>query len=67
MRLIESRKHAVDLSHCTQPGGMVFSINHHPLGRPWSIDMHLSAPAGTFFNPSEPGMPKDVRWPLHLQ
>lgn len=41
--------------------GLVFSINHQPLARPWSLDMHLSARAGTSFNPSEPVWPRDVR------
>lgn len=44
--------------------GLIFSINHQLLARPWIFDMHLSAPAGTCFNPSEPGMPKDVCCPL---
>lgn len=47
--------------------GLIFSINHQLLARPWIFDMHLSAPAGTPFIPYEPGMPTDVCWSLQLQ
>lgn len=35
--------------------GLIFSINHQLLARPWIFDMHLSAPAGTPFNHTSRG------------